>query len=194
MTSVRTTTFRRRAFRAQRPIFSPNTHYGGAAYEQLDLERRAKAVLAAPIAAGPKRLDVLVVYAPRAPIFADDDLALLQLLADQAAVVLESRALIDEAARMQAREEAARLKEDFLSAAAHDLKTLLTTLVTRAQLLERRALRAPDAPADLASIQLVVQEGQRLKRLVIELLDAARAEQGRLIGEQTRFDSSGASA
>ena len=34
----------------------------------------------------------------------------MQLLADQAAVILESRALIDEATRVRAREEAARLR------------------------------------------------------------------------------------
>ena len=37
---------------------------------------------------------MLTVYAPRAPIFADEDLNLLQLLAQQAAVILESRACL----------------------------------------------------------------------------------------------------
>jgi signal transduction histidine kinase len=177
-----------RAYQLQRPVFSPDTHYSGPRYAELNLNRRARAVLAAPITAGEKRLGVLVAYAPRAPIFADDDLELVQLLADQAAVILESRALIDEAARVRAREEATRLKDDFLSAAAHDLKTPLTTLVARAQYMERRAVRDPAAPADLASIRLMVQEGQRLKRLVLELLDAARAERGRLVGERAPVD------
>jgi signal transduction histidine kinase len=145
-------------------------------------------VLAAPITAGERRLGVLVAYAARAPIFADDDLALIQLLADQAAVILESRALIDEAARTHAREEATRLKDDFLSAAAHDLKTPLTTLITRAQLLERRAARDPAAPADRESLRLLVVEGQRLKRLVRDLLDATRVEQGKLVGPREAVD------
>jgi signal transduction histidine kinase len=99
-------------------------------------------------------------------------------------VILESRTLLDEATRIHAREEATRLREDFLSAAAHDLKTPLTTLIGKAQLMERLALRNPAAPADLAGIQLLVREGQRLKQIVLELLDAARAEQGRLVGER----------
>src|SRR5205085_12380280 len=107
-------------------------------------------------------------YAPRAPIFAEEDLSLLQLLADQAAVVLESRALIDEAARVQAREEVTRLKEDFLSAAAHDLKTPLTTLVAQTELLERKAMRAPNAPVDLAGLQKLKREAYRLKSLVLD--------------------------
>jgi signal transduction histidine kinase len=140
-------------------------------------------MLAAPITAGEKRLGVMAVYAPRAPMFAEEDLDLVQLLADQAAVILESRALIDQAARVRAREEVTRLKEDFLSAAAHDLKTPLTTLVAKTQLMERRAQRMPDAPVDLESLKRLTKETQRLKTLVLELLDAARAEQGRLVGE-----------
>src|SRR5207237_4693110 len=120
-------------------------------------------LVAAPITAGEQRLGVLVVYAPRTPVFAEEDLALVQLLADQAAVILESRALIDEAARVRAREEVARMKEDFLSAAAHDLKTPLTTLVAQAQMLERRAIRDPNAPADVVSIQKLIKETERLR-------------------------------
>jgi signal transduction histidine kinase len=177
-----------RAFRLQQPIFSPYTHDTDTIFANLQMSTIGAAVLAAPITAGTRRLGVLVAYAPRAPIFADDDLTLIQLLADHAAVILESRALIDEAARMHAREEATRLKEDFLSAAAHDLKTPLTTLVARAQLLDRRAARDPSAPVDRESLQLMVAEGQRLKRLVLDLLDAARVEQGKLVGVHAAVD------
>jgi len=88
-----------RAFRTQQPAFSANVPLEHPDYAEMSRKWRLTAVLAAPITAGEKRLGVLVVYAPRAPIFADDDLALLQLLADQAAVILESRTLIDEASR-----------------------------------------------------------------------------------------------
>jgi signal transduction histidine kinase len=131
---------------------------------------------------------VLVVFAPRPPIFAGPDIALVRLLADQAAVILESRALIDEAAGVRAHEEATRLKEDFLSAAAHDLKTPLTTLIAQAQFLERKALRDPGAPADQTGIARIVRESKRLNTLVVELLDASRLEQGRLVGEREPHD------
>lgn len=176
------------AFLRQRPLFSDDIRRLNPANAAIVEARGTRALLAAPVTAGEKRLGVLTVYASRAPIFAEEDLDLIQLLADQAAVILESRALIDEAARVRAREEVTRLKEDFLSAAAHDLKTPLTTLVAQTQLLERRALRQPDAPADLAGIQKLVKEANRLKTLVLELLDAARAEQGRLVGDRQRVD------
>ncbi|HEY0070194.1 MAG TPA: ATP-binding protein, partial [Chloroflexia bacterium] len=177
-----------RAFISQKPAFTDNVEVDIPAVAPMALKYDARALLAAPITAGDRRLGVLVAYAPRAPIFADEDLDLVKLLADQAAVVLESRALIDEAARVQAREEVARLKEDFLSAAAHDLKTPLTVLVAQAQFLERRATRNPDLPADPKSIQRIVHEAQRLRDLVLELLDASRAEQGMLVSELEEVD------
>ena len=177
-----------RAFASQRPIFSANAPRDDPDHAAVYRRAGAVAVLAAPITAGEQRLGVLCVYAPRAPIFAEDDLLLVQLLADQAAVILESRALIDEAARVRAREESARLKEDFLSAAAHDLKTPLTTLLAQAQLLERRAAADPRAPADAAGIGRLVKESRRLNALVAELLDASRAERGKLIGEREPVD------
>src|SRR6185503_3229048 len=79
-------------------------------------------------------------------------------------------------------------KEDFISAAAHDLKTPLTTLVAQAQFLERRAETQPAAPADLPGLQRIVREAKRLSALVLELLDASRLEQGKLVGEREPID------
>jgi signal transduction histidine kinase len=180
--------FAGRAFELQRPIFSTDpireNPDGAANYRS----RSVGAVLAAPITAGERRLGVLTLSAQRPPIFAVSDIELAGLLADQAAVVLESRALIDHATRVRAREEATRLKEDFLSAAAHDLKTPLTTVVAQAEFLERRATREPNAPADIAGIRRIVRESKRLAGLVGDLLDATRLEQGRLVGEREPVD------
>lgn len=180
--------FSGRAFEQQKTLFTaqPARDDPDAAAEYR--AARVGAIIATPITAGEKRLGVLVLYAERPPIFALSDTELAQLLADQAAVVLESRALIDHAARVRAREEAARLKEDFLSAAAHDLKTPLTTVVAQAQFLERKATRDPSAPSDLQGLQRIVREAQRLSALVTDLLDAARMEQGRLLADREPLD------
>ena len=180
--------FSGRSFEQQKTLFSAQPAHDDP--EAADAYRAARvgAIIATPITAGEKRLGVLVLYAERPPIFAVSDSELSQLLADQAAVVLESRALIDHAARVRAREEAARLKEDFLSAAAHDLKTPLTTVVAQAQFLERKATRDPSAPSDLQGLQRIVREAQRLSALVTDLLDAARMEQGRLVSDREPID------
>jgi signal transduction histidine kinase len=180
--------FAGRAFELQRPIFSTNPIRENPDGADGYRTRNVGAVLATPITAGERRLGVLTLSAQRPPIFAVSDIELAGLLADQAAVVLESRALIDHAARVRAREEATRLKEDFLSAAAHDLKTPLTTVVAQAEFLERRATREPNAPADIAGIRRIVRESKRLTGLVGDLLDATRLEQGKLVGEREPVD------
>jgi len=148
----------------------------------------AGTLLSAPINAASKKLGLLMVYAPRAPVFANSDLELVQLLADQAAVILQSRALIDEAAHVAAREEAARLKEDFLSSAAHDLKTPLTGIVTQAQLLLRRLERDPTAPTDAVGLKRLVEQSQRLRDLVVGLLDVSRLENPGLVDARDELD------
>jgi signal transduction histidine kinase len=163
----------------------PSTSDGADVFELYG----AQAVLGAPITtAYGKRLGALLVYAQRAPMFANSDLELVQLLADQAGSALETRALIEEQARVRAREEAARLKEDFLSSAAHDLKTPLTGIVTQAQVLMRRVERDPSAPADRTGLNRLMTQSLRLRDLVLELLDVSRLEQGGLIGERTDTD------
>jgi K+-sensing histidine kinase KdpD len=147
-----------------------------------------EAALAAPITSKERRIGVLVVLSPRSPLFANSDLELIQLLADEAAVILEFKTLVEQSAHVRAREEAARLKEDFLSSAAHDLKTPLTGIVTQAQVLQRRAQRDPSAPADKVGLDRLLEQSHRLKNLVLELLDVSRLEQGSLVGDREEVD------
>jgi signal transduction histidine kinase len=177
-----------RAFEQQRIVYSGDPIRDDPENAARYRDAQVGAVIAAPITAGGRRLGVLALFAARPPIFALSDLELSQMLADQAAVILESRALIDHAARVKAREEATRMKEDFVSAAAHDLKTPLTTVVAQAEFLERKALRDPAAPSDVQGLQRIVRESKRLAALVTDLLDASRLEQGRLLGEREPVD------
>jgi signal transduction histidine kinase len=158
--------------------------------EHADAYRAAGAhtIIAAPISTEERRIGVLSVYADRAPIFVEDDLWLLELLANQAAILLEARRLTLKSSALRAREEAARLKEEFLSSAAHDLRTPLTVVLGQSELLERRISRDPTAPADAAGIGRIVREARRLRDLVSELLDAQRLEQGGAITELAPAD------
>ena len=170
-----------RAFIEQRRLIVPDA-------EQADPERAetyrsagARTVIAAPVTTEDRRIGVLSVYADRSPIFVEDDFWLLELLADQAAVLLEARTLTAHASELRGREESARMKEEFLSAAAHDLRTPLTVVLGQAELLERRLARDPAASVDPAGVARIVREARRLRDLVSELLDAQRLEQGRAV-------------
>jgi signal transduction histidine kinase len=177
-----------RAFAEQRRILSTKPQRDAPEGAQLYRSLGIGSVIAAPITAGERRLGVLRIHAARPPIFADSDLELVGLLADQAAVILESRALIDEAASVRAREQAARLKDDFLSAAAHDLKTPLTTVLGQAQFIERQALRDEGGEQYLEGARRITQEAKRLNTLVAELLEASRLEYGGLTLQRNESD------
>lgn len=158
--------------------------------EQAPLYQAAGAttVIAAPITSEDRRMGVLSVYAARAPIFVEDDLWLIELLANQAAVLIEARTLSTHAAELRVREDAALLKEEFLSAAAHDLRTPLTVVLGQAELLDRRLRRDATSAVDPASVGRIVREARRLRDLVTELLDVQRLEQGRVVMELVPVD------
>lgn len=179
-----------RAFQTQHPLFSTDVRYYTNPHSHLIKDWEVEAVIAAPISVGEQRLGALSIYSRKAPLFSDSDLELVQLLADQTAIILESHSLIQTANAVQVREAAARLKGEFLAAAAHDLRTPVTALLGQVQLLERRAQRDPSAPANLETIQRIVQQTKRLTRLLNELLDVNRLEYGQLVGEREPVDLS----
>lgn len=89
----------------------------------------------------------------------------------------------------------AHARQEFLLTASHELKTPITSVKMAAQLLDR-ALIQPDPafPADRESIarwrrQLMLGV-ERLERLIAELLDATRIQQGRLALRPRRVDLS----
>lgn len=177
-----------RAFREQRRIVALDATRDDPAHADAYRQTSAKTVIAAPMTTEDRRVGVLLVYADRAPIFIEDDLWLLELLADHTAVVLEARALAADEASIRSREDAARLKEEFLSAAAHDLRTPLTVVLGQAELLERRVARDPSAPADAPGIARIAREARRLRDLISQLLDVQRLEQGSAVIERADID------
>jgi signal transduction histidine kinase len=165
-----------KAFARQRTVVSVNLARDDPNNAALYRELGVNSVICAPISAGDQRIGVLAVYLMRAPVFVVDDAEVIRLLADQSAIIIESHALIHQSARLRAREEATRLKDDFLAAAAHDLKTPLAALIMQAQLLDRRAHRHPSAPTDRQGVQNLVAQANRLQAFVSDLLDVQRIE------------------
>jgi signal transduction histidine kinase len=174
-----------RAYRSQRRVVVADAPAADPEHADVYRANGANAVIATPVNVEDKRIGVLAVFADRAPIFVEDDLWLIELMAGHTAVLLETRALAAEASALHAREEAARLKEEFLSAAAHDLRTPLTVVLGQAELLERRLTRDPGAMVDLAGISRIASEARRLRDLITELLDTQRLEHRGVMERET---------
>lgn len=164
----------------QRPVVAMDTPKLMQVPGRVYRSRGTRNLLAAPITADGVRIGALTVHA-RTTVFVEEDLELLGLLAMQAATVLQTRRLIDESTRLEAQQEATRLKDDFLSAAAHDLRSPLTSILGQAQRMQRQVHR-DGGQVDPHSIDVIVEQTGRLRTLVNELLDANRVERRALSG------------
>ena len=88
--------------------------------------------------------------------------------------------LREQEARRQA-EQAVRVRDDFLAAASHDLRTPLATIVSRTGLLQGRLGRTQALPAEWLSDQLdaMGDAAQAMLAAVEGITDAARLQMGR---------------
>lgn len=73
--------------------------------------------------------------------------------------------------------EVARLKSDFLSSVSHELRTPLTTIRIMAEMLSMGAVASDEKRAEY--YKNIVSEADRLTRLINNVLDFARIEDGR---------------
>lgn len=92
-------------------------------------------------------------------------------------------------AREQA-EDALRMRDEFVSVAAHELKTPLTSLLGHSQLVLRgiQAKQPLDSERVLTAFRSVSRQADKLSRLVSQLLDISRLEGGKLSIERQPVD------
>jgi PAS domain S-box-containing protein len=123
-------------------------------------------------------LAVIQLEGGAAGSFGGADEALLQQLAQIAAVALENRTLYEQeqTARAQA-EEASRLKDEFLATVSHELRTPLTALLGYAHLLQSRKR---DEAYIARAVEKIVRSAQVQAQLTEDLLDIARIVSGKL--------------
>ena len=165
---------------------SPIQAQDARAPEHLALMRQVgtRSVIRVPLAARDHVLGVLSFGLTRPEgRFDQADLALAKELGRRAAVAVDNARLYGEEQRARvAAEMAVRARDEFLSSAAHELKTPITSLLGGIQLERRRLQR--DGIADVQSLDrsLAMFEHQvrRLSRLVHDLLDVSRLERGHL--------------
>jgi signal transduction histidine kinase len=147
----------------------------GTALPALLTGQAAGSEMAAPIVSGTERLGVIKVFSPTVRRFGPEEADLLGALAAAAAVALTNARLYREA------REAVRARDEFLSVAAHELKTPLAGLIGNAQLLARTQARGLLTEERVArSTGVIAESGRRLAGLVDDLLDVSRIRSGQL--------------
>ena len=104
---------------------------------------------------------------------------LLEAFADQVALALERMTLEQQTQQSQVEIEAERLRTALLSSLSHDLRTPLAGITGSAtSLLQDRSMR-DEVRRDL--LQTIVEEAQRMNRLIGNLLDMIRVETQTLV-------------
>jgi len=132
-------------------------------------EKGIKSMLGVPLLVGGNAIGVLHVGVLRHRAFTGDDIELLQLVAARVALAIERARLHEETVLLD------QLKANFVAIASHELRTpaaaiygVLMTLAGRGEQLPRH-LREQ-------LLQTGVEQGERLRRLLEELLDLSRLD------------------
>jgi signal transduction histidine kinase len=143
-------------------------------------DKHVTAVLLTPLSLADQRIGVISAQSYTPNVYTREQLRLLEAIGGVAAVAINN-------ARLFAREkDVLRSREEFVSLVAHELKNPLAALLGHTQLLERRLRLADDKLR--RPIGIIHEQGERMNRLVEDLLDLSRADSGRLPLHHQRID------
>ena len=157
-------------------------------------EKGVRSLLGVPLWVERRVIGVLHVGTLFTRTFREDDLQFLQIVGDRVALAIDHARLYEsaQAARAEATDSVARLaaQDEFLSIAAHELKTPMTSVKAAVQLLLRRAARAElSLPPEIERPILTISEQtDKLSRLTEQLLVTARLRTNRLPLDRQHLD------
>ena len=119
--------------------------------------------------------------------FNQDDLYVLDFIANQIAIAIQRRMILDNLilARQKA-EEAAQSKQLFMSTMSHEIRTPLNEVIGITNLL----LQGNPREDQMDFIKTLKFSGNHLLTLVNDVLDYNKMESGKIVFEQTQFDLS----
>jgi len=156
------------------------------------LEKGVRSLMGVPLLAGTRLLGVMHVGTFTPSRFTAGDQEFLRIAADRVALAVEHARLYEEAIAARhdadAATEALRVRDLFLSVAAHELKTPMTSAKMGADVLARTLANADLTPAQRQALAMVDRQTMRLSRLVTQLLDVARLQTGHLELERIDID------
>jgi len=147
----------------------------------VETDQRQGSVLVLPLRAHGALLGALTIGATRTDAYGAVDHSLVNLITLQVAAAVHTALLIERERRARVlAEDAVRVRDQFLATISHDLKSPLTMIKGRAQLLRQTLAGLEGSAGERAAADLtrIDQTASRMARLINELLDVARLRAG----------------
>lgn len=123
--------------------------------------------------------------------YQDEDFALAVEIGRRCTLVIDNARLVaTERHSIAQAQDALALRDQFLSIAAHELKTPLTSMLGMSQIAERILAHheTPDRERLLRYLAIITDQGRKLAKLVDQVLDLARWEGDRLVLDREATD------
>ena len=157
------------------------------AIRREEVRDRLQSLIGAPLLAAGRLVGVIHAGTFAARDFADEDVLLLQLVADRVADTVDRVRLLESEREARAEAEAAnRAKMDFLAMISHELRTPLNAIAGYAELLET-GLRGALNEGQTRDVQAIHRNERHLLGLVEQLLSYAKLDAGRVELDITEF-------
>ena len=138
-------------------------------YNPILRQKRLKTMVGVPLLVRGASLGVLHVGTLTPRQFTRDEVELLQIVAERVAIAIERAQLHEELIQLD------QLKLNFVAVASHELRTPATSVYG---VLKTLADRGPELSEELREelLRVGVEQGERLRRLLEELLDLSRLD------------------
>jgi len=137
----------------------------------------ARSIMAAAFEVNGQRRGVLQVDAAQSDLFSADDQRFLEAVALWVGMVVQQAELTEQVAREAAAQARRVVAEELIDVLAHDLRTPLTPLRGRLDLIRRQAERVGEHNI-LHNVGAAADAVHRLDTMIARLLDTARLEGG----------------
>ncbi len=141
-------------------------------------QTRAEAAL--PLRVGNRVIGVLDVQSTQKYAFSDTVIQVLQLMADQLAIAVESARAYDLSRRaLEELRRADELKTQFLANMSHELRTPLNSIIGFSRII-LKGIDGPITEQQRQDLEAIYNAGQHLLGLINDILDLSKIEAGKM--------------
>jgi PAS domain S-box-containing protein len=151
------------------PLYQPNP---------LLLDTQSQAAI--PLRVGERKIGVIDIQSKELDAFSQDELNVLQSLADQVAIAIDNASSYERSQELiKELQELDQLKSQFLANMSHELRTPLNSIIGFSRVI-LKGIDGPVTDMQHQDLTAIYNSGQHLLGLINDILDLARIEAGKM--------------